>query len=81
MRFEKLAALGAVAVSGGLVLVYALFVWLGIPHPETGGIDRTHGTLIWITLGIALLAVIALHLALAHQLWHAPPPRDTAPRA
>lgn len=81
MRFEKLAALGAVAVSGGLVLVYALFFWLGTVHPETGGVDAAHGTLIRLTLAIAIGAVIALHLALAHQLWHAPAARDTTPRA
>lgn len=81
MRFEKLAALGAVAVSGGLVLLYGLFWWLGTRHPETGGVDLTHGTLIRLTLGIAIGAVIALHLALAHQLWHAPVPATTDPSA
>lgn len=77
MRFEKLAALGAVGATGGLLLVYALLVWLGVPHPATGGIDRAHGSVIWIALGLVILALVALHLALAHQLWHAPAPRET----
>jgi hypothetical protein len=69
---NRLAALGAVGATGGLVLLYLLFVWLGIRHPETGGMDATHGIVMWISLGVLFLALIALHLAMAHQLWHAP---------
>lgn len=76
MRFEKLAALGALGATGGLVLVYLLFVWLGIPRPATAGIDRTHGAVIWIAMGVLFVALIGVHLAIAHQLWHAPPRRD-----
>lgn len=73
MRIEKLAALGALAACGGIAALYLLFVWLGWPRPETAGIDRTHGQIVWISLGLVVLAIIALHLAIAHQLWHAPP--------
>jgi hypothetical protein len=76
MRFEKLAALGALGATGGLVLVYLLFVWLGIPRPATAGIDIGHGSVLWISIGVAILALVALHLALAHQLWHAPARRQ-----
>ena len=72
MPIEKLAALGAVAACGGILLLYLLFVWLGIPRPATAGIDLAHGAIVWISLGVVVLALIALHLALAHQLWHAP---------
>ena len=72
MRFEKLAALGALGATGGLLLVFALFFWLGIPRPATAGIDAAHGQVLWISIGVAILALVALHLALAHQLWHAP---------
>jgi hypothetical protein len=72
MPINRLAALGAVGATGGLLLVYLLFVWLGIRHPETAGIDAAHGHVMWIALGILFLALIALHLAMAHQLWHAP---------
>ena len=77
MRIEKLAALGALGACGGIALLYLLFVWLGIPRPETAGIDLAHGAIVWISLGIVVLALIALHLALAHQLWHAPVRDDT----
>lgn len=73
MRFEKLAALGALGATGGLVLVYLLFVWLGVPRPVTAGIDLAHGSVVWIALGVLFLALIAFHLVMAHQLWHAPP--------
>jgi hypothetical protein len=72
MRIEKRAALGALGACGGIALLYLLFVWLGIPRPATAGIDRAHGAIVWISLGVVVLALIALHLALAHQLWHAP---------
>ena len=80
MPFTKLAALGAVGATGGLVLLYLLFVWLGIRQPETAGMDAAHGQVLWISLGVLFLALIALHLAMAHQLWHAPPPRDETTR-
>ena len=75
MAPSKLAALGALGATGGLALLYLLFVWLGIQHPETAGMDRTHGWVMWISLGVMFLALIAFHLAMAHQLWHAPPER------
>ena len=74
MRFEKLAALGALGATGGLVLVFLLFVWLGLPRPATAGIDGAHGGVLWIAMGVLFLALIAFHLAIAHQLWHAPAP-------
>ena len=72
MRIEKLAALGAVAASGGIMLLYLGIAWMVLPHRETGGIDWTQATVTWISVGLVVLALIALHLALAHQLWHAP---------
>ncbi len=77
MRIEKLAALGAVAACGGIALLYLLFVWLGLPRPATAGIDLAHGAIVWISLGVVVLAIIALHLAIAHQLWHAPAPVES----
>jgi hypothetical protein len=77
MPLTRLAALGAVGATGGLLLLFLLFAWLGVRHPETAGIDRAHGAVLWISLGVLFLALIALHLAMAHQLWHAPPPSTT----
>ena len=83
LPFTKLAALGAVGATGALALLYLLFVWLGIPRRATAGIDLAHGAVLWISLGLVFLALIAVHLAMAHQLWHAPTPppiRSTAIR-
>ena len=76
MRFEKLAALGALGATGGMVLLYLLFVWIGIPRPATAGMDLTTGSVLWISLGVLFVALIAFHLAMAHQLWHAPVRED-----
>jgi hypothetical protein len=75
MRPTKLAALGALGATGGLVLLFLLFVWLGI-HRENSGMDEIHGQVMWIALAVLFIGLIAFHLAMAHQLWHAPPPRD-----
>ena len=78
LPIPKLAALGAVAACGGIFLLYLLIVWLGLPRPATGGINLAHGAITWISVGCVVVALIALHLALAHQLWHAPVPADAA---
>ncbi len=66
---QKLAALGAYAVSAGLVVVLAFFVWLMWPV-HTAGMNPT---VMWVGLlcaacPIALLIVI--HVVLARQLTH-----------
>ena len=80
IHHSKLASLGALGATGGLFLVFLLFVWLGVPRPATAGIDAVHGHVLWISLGVLFLALIAFHLAMAHQLWHAPPERRTDER-
>lgn len=71
LGFQKLAALGAVGVAGGLfLLLAALFVFLH-PYPR-GAMDHTHYTLTLMAFTGLLGAIIAVHLAFAHQLWHAP---------
>ncbi|HEX6053436.1 MAG TPA: hypothetical protein VFZ21_29410 [Gemmatimonadaceae bacterium] len=66
-RFAKLAALGAVGVAIGVVGLYALVSFISRPTP-TGGIDRTHAVLTWISLAVPALAIIAAHLAYAKVL-------------
>lgn len=73
LGFQKLAALGALGVAGGLVLLLgALFVFLH-PYPR-GAMDHTHYTLTLMAFTGLLGAIIAVHLAFAHQLWNAPGP-------
>ena len=69
MRSERLAALGATAVAGAVVLVFLLWMYVTRSVTVTGGMDRTNSVLTWIATGLLALAVIAVHLAFARQLW------------
>jgi hypothetical protein len=61
-KYAKLAALGAIGVSVGVLALYALIAFGSRPTPD-GGIDTTHATLTWISAGIPALGIIAAHLA------------------
>ena len=66
-RFARLAALGAVGVSFGVLAIYALIAFGSAPTP-TGGIDRTNALLSWIGAAIPAAAIIAAHLVYAKVL-------------
>jgi hypothetical protein len=68
-RYERAGALGAVGVAGTVFLVYLAFCFVTRPQPETAGMDWTHAILTWIGTGSLALAIIAIHLAFARQLW------------
>jgi hypothetical protein len=71
LGFQKLAALGALGACGGLFLILAaVFVFLH-PYPR-GGMDGTHYAITLMAFTGLLGAIIAVHLAFAHQLWYAP---------
>jgi len=72
MRFERMAALGAVGVAGAVLLLYLVWVYFTRPEPTTAGMDWTNAVLTWIASGALALVVIAVHLALARQLWRGP---------
>jgi len=61
-KYAKLAALGAIGVSVGVLALYALIAFGSRPTPD-GGIDTTHATLAWISAAIPALGIIAAHLA------------------
>jgi len=69
MKFEKLGALGAVAVALGLVALYAFLCWVSWSRPITGGMDHIHQNVAWLSIFIPVLAIIAVHLAFAKMLW------------
>jgi len=69
MRYERIAALGAVGVAGAVLLVYLLWTFVTRPDPSTAGMDWTNAVLTWIATGLLALAIIAVHLAFARQLW------------
>ena len=61
-KYAKLAALGAVGVSLGVVALY-LVIALGSRHTATSGIDSTEAALTWISAAVPCAAIIAAHLA------------------
>ena len=61
-KYAKLAALGAIGVSAGVLALYAVIAFGSRPTPD-GGIDTTHATLTWISAAIPALGIIAAHLA------------------
>ena len=61
-KYAKLAALGAVGVSLGVLALY-LVIALGSRHTATSGIDSTEAALTWISAAIPCGAIIAAHLA------------------
>lgn len=67
MKFERLAALGALGVSAGVLAFYLFIVWVSRTTP-TGGVDGEHFALTAISLAPAALAIIAAHLVYARIL-------------
>jgi len=61
-KYAKIAALGAIGVSLGVVALYALIAFGSRPTPD-GGIDGTHAVLTWISAAIPAAAIVAAHLA------------------
>ena len=64
----RLAALGALGVSAG-----SLLLWFGLifitRRSSTGGLDSEHSVISWISTGVIFLALIAAHVVFAKQLW------------
>ena len=61
-RYAKIAALGAIGVSLGVLALYALIAFASRPTPD-GGIDSTHAMLTWISAALPAAGIIAAHLA------------------
>jgi hypothetical protein len=61
-KYAKVAALGAIGVSVGVLGLYALIAF-GSRHTATSGIDSTHAMLTFISAAIPAAAIIAAHLA------------------
>jgi hypothetical protein len=78
MKFEKLAALGAIGACGGIAVVYAGLAWLGLPTAfagvpgATGGIDPINRSVLWIAAAVPVSLFVIAHLGLAKQLFRGP---------
>ncbi len=58
-------------MAGGLLLVLGAVFFFLHPYPR-GGMDVTHYTLTLMAFTGVVGAIVAVHLALGHQLWHGP---------
>ena len=70
-KFQRLGALGAIAVALGLAALYAFLAWVSASRTITGGMDRINQNVAWISLLIPALAIIAVHVTFAKVLWDA----------
>lgn len=68
-KYGKVASLGALAVAGGCVALFALVAWVATPSP-TGGMDGAHAAIAYLGVAIPLAAIIAVHVVYARQLAH-----------
>jgi hypothetical protein len=64
----RLAALGALGVAAGSLLLWLLLAFIS-RRTETGGMDFDHTMVTWVSTAVLFLAVIAVHVAFALQLF------------
>lgn len=66
-RIAKLAGFGALSAVLLFVALYALIAYVSIPR-RTGGIDGIEATVTWISVGCAVLGLIAVHVIVGRGL-------------
>ena len=66
-RIAKLIALGAFGAILLFVAIFALVAWAAHPS-RTGGIDGIEAAVTWISVGLAILAVIGVHVLVGRGL-------------
>ena len=66
-RIAKLIGLSAFAAILLFVAIFALIAWAAIPT-RTGGIDGIEATVTWISVGLAALAIVGVHVIVGRGL-------------
>jgi hypothetical protein len=66
-RIAKLIGYGAFAAIGLFVAIFALIAYAAIPR-ASGGIDRVEATVTWISVGLAILGLIGVHIVIGRGL-------------
>ena len=66
-RIARLAGLGAFAACGGIVALFLFVAWIS-RHTLLGGMMTALSVVTWISLGLVVLALIAVHVYLGKQL-------------
>ena len=66
-KFAKLAGLGAFGACVGFVALFGLVVYVS-RHTSTGGMMPILSMVTWISVGLVVIALIAVHVAIGKQL-------------
>ena len=66
-RYARLAGLGALGASAGLLALFAFLVFITRPV-ASGGIDTVNAVVTWISLGGLFLALILVHVLIGRKL-------------
>jgi hypothetical protein len=68
-KIARLAGLGALGACGAFIALFAYVAYIS-RHTATGGMMPALSAVAWISLGLVVLALIAVHLAIGKQLFH-----------
>ncbi|MCC6929794.1 MAG: hypothetical protein IT359_12510 [Gemmatimonadaceae bacterium] len=66
-KYARLGSLGALAVAGACVALFAFLAWVSSPTP-TGGIDSVQAMIAYLGMAIPIGAIIAVHVTYARIL-------------
>ena len=66
-RIAKLIGLSAFAAILLFVAIFGLIAWAAIPT-RTGGIDGIEAAVTWISVGLAAIAIIGVHVLVGRGL-------------
>lgn len=66
-NITKLAGLGAFAACAGFLALFGLVAYIS-RHTSTGGMMPVLSTVTWISVGLVVIALIAVHVAIGKQL-------------
>lgn len=68
-KIARLAGLGAFGACVGFIAIYAFVIYLS-RHTATGGMMPALSAVAWISIGLVVLALIAVHVAIGKQLMY-----------
>jgi hypothetical protein len=66
-QIARLAGLGAFGACAGFLALYGYVAWIS-RHTPTGGMPPVLSVIVWISLGLVVLALIGLHVVIGKQL-------------
>jgi hypothetical protein len=66
-KIARLAGLGAFGACAGFIALFALIAWVSRPTP-TGGMMPVLSIVTWISVGLVVVSLIAVHIAIGKQL-------------